>query len=199
MNQRALGIRVAMSFALLWALVVAGLNAWSETQIWNMEKLNAWSLRHYTPDGLPPSLPAASSLSARASLLAATLLSREAARSTGGRRAVFAEEAHAYLDHARNQRPNWAQATLVTLYTPAAGTSLNVVNPASLLKQSYLESPFLAKEGPWRVSQIIRHWPETDEITRASAAAEVDYLESLSRSMRVHIRLITAATPLGSR
>jgi hypothetical protein len=109
---------------------------------------------------------------------------------------VFAEEAHAYLDHARNQRPNWAQATLVTLYTPAAGTSLNVVSPASLLKQSYLESPFLAKEGPWRVSQVIRHWPEADEITRASAAAEVDYLESLSRSMRVHIRLITAATPL---
>ena len=196
MQERALGIRLAMSLALFWALIVAALNAWTETQIWNLEKLNSLSLKYYTPDTLPPTLPAASSLSARASLLAATLLSREAARATGGRRAVFAEEAHAYLDHARNQRPNWAQATLVELYTPAAGTSLTVTSPASLLKQSYAEAPFLAKEGPWRIAQVIRYWNEADNFTRASAASEVEYLESLSRSMKVHVRLITQSTSL---
>jgi hypothetical protein len=186
-----------MSVALFWALIVAGLNAWTETQVWNLEKLNSLSLKYYTPGALPPTLPAASSLSARASLLAATLLSREAARATGGRRAVFAEEAHAYLDHARNQRPNWAQATLVELYTPAAGTSLTVTSPASLLKQSYAEAPFLAKEGPWRVAQVIRQWNETEKFTQAAAGNEVQYLESLSRSMKVHIRLVTAGTPMG--
>ena len=195
-QERALGIRIALSLALFWALLVAGLNAWTETQVWNLEKLNRLSLRYYTPGALPPTLPAASSLTARASLLAATLLSREAARASDGRRAVFAEEAHAYLDHARNQRPNWAQATLVELYTPVAGTSLTVTSPASLLRQSYVEAPFLTKEGPWRIGQVIRHWNETDNFTRASAANEVKYLESLSRPMKVHIRLIKKATPL---
>jgi hypothetical protein len=195
-QSKAPALRLAASLTLLWALVVAGFNAWSETEIWSLEQLNARSLRYYSPGEFQPTLPAAASLSARGSLLAATMLAREAARSDGGRRAVFAEEAHAYLDHARSQRPGWASATLVELYTPAGGTRLNVGNAATLLKQSYVESPYLAKEGAWRLQQVIRHWAELDRFTQQAAASETRYLSSLSPSMRVHVRLITQSTPL---
>lgn len=199
MNKNAPAIQVAVSMALFSTIIIAGFNAWSEAQVARLVALrntaaqsNAPSVDYYSLLSAQDYVP-----TARGALMVGSLLTRAADDANGERAMVFAEGARAYLDQAEAQRPDWAQVTLVRLYAQRKQALSNTAASAGyLLRLSYRQAPYLAKEGPWRISQIIRHWNEVDDATRNAAASEAVYLASLSRADRVHIRLIVSNTPL---